>query len=659
VCAALVALLIAGAGLIPTQPVAGRGARPGALYNVAAPKQLKLDQLKEASGGVHPLTMETIISSQQKLQAADGVTGDQFGVSIALSGDTLVVGANGDDIGENMNQGSAYVFIRSGGGWIEQQKLIANDGAANDYFGVRVAVSGDTLVVGAYCDDIGANADQGSVYVFTRSNGVWTQQQKLVANGGLAGDIFGIAVALSGDTLAVGSYADIGANYGQGSVYVFTRNGGVWTQQQQIIANDGDTGDVFGNAVALNDDTLVVGANGDDIGENMNQGSAYVFTRNGGVWTQQQKLTASDGAADDWFGGAVAVSGDTVVVGALLNNKGWTADQGSAYVFTRSGGVWTEQQQLTADDGAANDNFGSTVAISDDTMVVGARMDDLGGGSDQGSAYIFTRSGGFWTQQEKITASDAATNDFFSFGVALSGDTLAVSASGDDINTNVNQGSAYLFTIKTCPTLTFTPASLPYGVSGVSYQQQITVSGGVGPYQFAVVSGVTPPGMSLTANGLFSGATTTHGTYLFKIRATDLSTQCSSVKKYNLTILATCPSITIDPPTLPNGSVGARYRRTLTATGGTEPYRFGVKGKLPPGLSLSADGVLAGVPTQPGSFSFWLLVADGYGCEGIGLYSITIAPGNSQIGVATPATDDGRRVVHSQPSERAGMGKSD
>ena len=182
------------------------------------------------------------------------------------------------------------------------------------------------------------------------------------------------------------------------------------TQQAKLTASDGAGGDWFGFSVAVDRDTAVVGAALDGVGGNASQGSVYVFTRSSGSWTQQQKLTASDGAASDWFGRSVAMSGDTAVVGAPFDDDNGT-DSGSAYVFTRSSGSWTQQQKLTAPDGAASDRFGISVAVDGDTAVVGAYLDTIGGDREQGSAYVFTRSGGSWTQQQKLTASDGAAGD--------------------------------------------------------------------------------------------------------------------------------------------------------------------------------------------------------------------------------------------------------
>src|SRR5215475_8513303 len=333
-----------------------------------------------------------ILTRQQKLTGLGGAANDYFGTAVAFSGNTVVIGAP-DNNGMEDDKGSAYVFTRNGATWTLQQKLTAQDGAANSGFGFSVAISGDTVVIGALLNDIGASRDQGSAYVFTRSGAVWTQQQQLTAHDGAANDSLGGSVAISGDTVVVGENIDkVGANEGHGSAYVFTRSGTVWTQQQKLIADDGAEGDQFGRSVAISGDTLVVGAPFGDIGGNFRQGSAYVFTRSGAVWTLQQKLRADDGEAGDFFGLAVALNGATLVVGAVNDHIGGNVGalgQGSAYVFSRSGAVWTQRQKLIADDGAADDRFGSAVAFSGDTVVIGARLDDIDSNRDQGSVYVF------------------------------------------------------------------------------------------------------------------------------------------------------------------------------------------------------------------------------------------------------------------------------
>ena len=387
-------------------------------------------------------------SEQAKLLAGDRASGDAFGYAVALSGDTALVGAYSDD-DNGSNSGSAYVFTRDGGGsWGEQAKLVAGDGTSGDWFGYSVALSGDTALVGAYLDDDNGTTS-GSAYVFTRDGGgSWSEQAKLLAGDGAPGDLFGHAVALSGDTALVGAEQDDDNGTNSGSAYVLTRDGVEgWNEQEKLLgrANDSSGLDSFGRSVALSGDTALVGASGDD-DNGTNSGSAYVFTRDGaGVWSQQVKLLASDGAANDLFGFSVALSGDTALVGAYLDNDNGTTS-GSAYVFKRDGGgSWSEQAKLVAGDGGTFDFFGYSVALSNDTALVGAQGDD-DNGSSSGSAYVFTRDGaGVWSLQAKLLPDDGAADDRFGFSVALSGETALVGAHLDDDN-GTDSGSAYVFT---------------------------------------------------------------------------------------------------------------------------------------------------------------------------------------------------------------------
>ncbi|MEW5936266.1 MAG: putative Ig domain-containing protein [Candidatus Thermoplasmatota archaeon] len=442
----------------------------------------------EASA-VYPLTIDLLLTSEvKKLTASDGAADDWFGVSVSVSGDTIAVGANGDDVGANINQGSAYVFVRNQGGadnWGEVKKLTASDGTAGDQFGMFVSVSGDTIAVGASYDDVGANTNQGSAYVFVRNQGGadnWGEVKKLTASDGAGIDEFGRSVSVSGDTIIVGApYDNVGANTDQGSAYVFVRNrGGAdnWGEVKKLTASDGAAHNRFGESVSVSGDTIVVGAYYDDVGPNPYQGSAYVFVRNqGGAdnWGEVKKLTASDGAADDWFGWSVSVSGDTIVVGAYGDDVAPNTDQGSAYVFVRNqGGAdnWGEVKKLTASDGATDDRFGASVSVSGDTIVVGAYFDDVGANTDQGSAYTFIRIGNTWVEESHPTASDGAADDNFGVSVSVSGDAIVVGAYFDDVGANLNQGSAYVYYLEYVnnpPTITTTDVTtatedVPYSV---------------------------------------------------------------------------------------------------------------------------------------------------------------------------------------------------
>ena len=336
-----------------------------------------------------PLVMLAL--QQAQLTGADGAANDYFGYEVALSGGTALVTAPSDDVGGNIDQGSVYVFVRSGSIWSQQQKLTAADGAANDEFGHGVAIDGDTALVTAPSDDVGGNIDQGSVYVFVRSGGIWSQQQKLTAADGAAYDSFGYAaVVLDGETALVGVCEDdVGANHDQGSAYVFVRSGSTWSQQALLTAADGAANDNFGCSVALDEDSALIGARYDDVGGNIDQGSVYVFGRSGGIWSEQQKLTAADGAASDYFGAPVVLDGETALIGVHEDDIGENIGQGSVYVLVRSGSIWSQQQKLTAAAGAANDAFGVWAALDGGSALVGACGDDVGSAINQGSAYVF------------------------------------------------------------------------------------------------------------------------------------------------------------------------------------------------------------------------------------------------------------------------------
>jgi FG-GAP repeat len=398
-------------------------------------------------GAIYPVTIDPTFTQQQKLEASDAVRSDRLGSSVAISGETVVVGAPSDDGAAGEDQGSVYIFVRSGGVWSQQQKLEASDAAVDDLFGSSVAISGETVVVGAPFDDEGAGDNlRGSAYVFVRSGGVWSQQQKLEASDAAPFAEFGYSVAISGETVVVGARISDGpAGLNQGSAYVFVRSGGVWSQQQKLEASDAVASDQFGFSVAISGETVVVGAWLDAGAGGGSQGSAYVFVRSGGIWSQQQKLEASDAAAEDQFGYSVAIGGETVVVGAPFDDGAGGGSQGSAYVYVRSGGVWSQQQKLEAADAAAGDVFGYSVAISEETVVISARGDRGAAGFGQGSAYVFMRSGGVWSQQQKLEASDAAVNDEFGSSVAISGETVVAGAPFDDGAVAINQGSVYVF----------------------------------------------------------------------------------------------------------------------------------------------------------------------------------------------------------------------
>jgi hypothetical protein len=408
---------------------------------------------------------------------------DNFGRSVALSGDTLAVGAYLEDsaaqgVGGNQDDNSAwasgavYVFRRAGTSWQQEAYIKASNTNLGDYFGHSVALSGDTLAVGAHGEDsasqgVGGNqgdntaTDSGAVYVFRRSGSAWAQEAYLKASNTGDGDEFGSSVALSGDTLAVGAWKEDSAAQGvggdegsdaaesSGAVYVFRRSDTTWQQEAYLKASNTGAGDNFGDSVALSGDTLAVGAYledsaaqgvGGDQGDNFaaDSGAVYVFRRSGTTWQQEAYLKASNTDASDKFGDSVALSGDTLAVGAVEEDGG-AGGSGAVYVFRRSGTIWQQEAYLKASNTGANDYFGVSVALSGDTLAVGAYGEDsaaqgVGGNQTNNSAgssgavYVFRRSGTTWQQAAYVKASNTDAGDQFGASVVLSGDTLAVGA---------------------------------------------------------------------------------------------------------------------------------------------------------------------------------------------------------------------------------------
>jgi hypothetical protein len=454
----------------------------------------------------YPLTIDPI-AQQAYLKASNTEARDFFGYSISVSGDTVVVGAPGEDsnaTGVNGDQsnnlavdsGAAYVFVRSGTSWSQQAYVKASNTGAGDVFGGAVAVSGDTVVVGAEREDSNATgvngdqsnnsaADSGAAYVFVRNGTTWSQQAYLKASNTGAGDIFGsTSISVSGDTVVVGAWGEdsnaTGVNGDQsnnsattsGAAYVFVRNGTTWSQQAYLKASNTEALDLFGYSISVSGDTVVVGAYLEDsnaTGVNGNQsdnsaagsGAAYVFVRNGTTWSQQAYLKASNTGGNDLLGTSISVSGDTVVVGAYFEDSNATGvngdqsnnlgfDSGAAYVFVRSGTSWSQQAYLKASNTGNGDEFAYSLSVSGDTAVVGAQGEDSnatgvnGNQSDNsagssGAAYVFVRNGTTWSQQAYLKASNTDINDRFTYSLSVSGDTVVVGAYTEDSNaTGVN-----------------------------------------------------------------------------------------------------------------------------------------------------------------------------------------------------------------------------
>lgn len=388
--------------------------------------------------------------SEQKVSADVPAPDNSFGYAVAVDGDIAVVGEPYGAVDGNPEQGLAHVYVRAGGSWTETQVLVADDGAASDGFGFSVSISGDTILVGAPYATVGGNGGQGAAYVFQRSGGSWSQAQKLVTAAGGASNNFGWSVAVSGATAIVSApVAPVGENALQGNATVFTEDAGSWTEGPTLVAEDGAAFATFGSSVAIDGDTLVVGANGVD----SYFGAAYVFERSGTDWNQVARLAPDDGTTLEFFGISVAVSGANAIVGAYNQRVGDNNGQGSAYVFTASGGTWTQAQKLVASDGAASARFGLAVAIDGATALVGSYFADVDANVNQGAAYVFRLDGDTWSETDKLVASDGAADDNLGNAVALSGDTALAGVLNAAIDGNPGAGAAYFFTAPVADTI--------------------------------------------------------------------------------------------------------------------------------------------------------------------------------------------------------------
>ena len=353
-----------------------------------------------------PITVDPIFTQVAKLLPTPDLDtmNAYFGRSVAVDKELIIVGI--DDHVHGEDSGAAHVFRRDQGGpsaWDHVAKLTASDGAAYDYFGTSLAISGDTVIVGADWDDDNGSKS-GSAYVFQRNQGgqdVWGQLAKIIPDDGMAGDSFGFSVSIGGDTAIIGAHLDDINGLDSGSAYVFQRDQGgpnSWGPVAKISADDGQPGDYFGTSIDISRDTAIVAAALDD-NNGADSGSAYIFRRDQGgpdAWGQVARITASDGSAEDLVG-AVAISGDTAIIGTGLDDDNGS-DSGSAYIFSRDHGgpdAWGQVAKISATDAESHDEFGYAVSISGNTAIVGAPKsgslgDESGGLMSTSSATLFS-----------------------------------------------------------------------------------------------------------------------------------------------------------------------------------------------------------------------------------------------------------------------------
>ncbi len=371
-----------------------------------------------------------------------------FGSAVDISFDKAIVGANLND----RDQSVIYIFQKENNLWKQVTEISLGNSNFFDQSSISAAIDNSTAVVGLPWNDTNGKTAQGIVYVF-EEKGSWQQVARLIPNDGQAEDLFGSSVAISGNTIIVGSQrSKTDSGIAKGAAYVFTKEGNNWQQKAKLQASTGKAFDDFGNAVAIDDDIAVVAAKGNEVNGETARGSVYVYKRQGGSWGLAKTLIAQDGKSGDRFGSAVAIDGETIVVGAESYTYGNQVSQGAVYVFKAQDNWlgtsnWEQDAKLIAKDGEGGDHFGSSVDINGNKIVIGAYLDNIdSNGYLQGSTYIFEEILGVWEQLDKLTAEDGTRGDNFGNSVSISSEAIVIGAHLADVNGEINQGTVYAFT---------------------------------------------------------------------------------------------------------------------------------------------------------------------------------------------------------------------
>jgi hypothetical protein len=388
-----------------------------------------------------PDECECTSTEQERLTAPDVDYDNFFGASSDLDGNLMVLGAVWDD-GLGEKSGAAYVYRRVQDAWVSEFKLTASDTSERDYFGGSVAISGDTLVIGATGAD-GELDDIGAVYVFRFDGTDWIEEAKLTASDASPSHAFGGPVEIHDDVLVVGDPGHDGAGPGAGAAYVFRFDGNNWNQEAMLTASDAHSGDVFGCSLSVGPDTLLVGAWSNDSLPLQLSGAAYVFEFNGTEWEERQKLTASDADDNARFGCSLAHSETTAIIGAN-GGLGLRSGPGAAYVFEFDGIAWAEKAKLTASDGHVEDLFGDNVAFDGTTVMITAPFHE-GSLPPTGAVYVYQSDGIDWHERARITASDADELIAFGRAPALDDGVALVTAVLDEQYSDLGR-AVYIFT---------------------------------------------------------------------------------------------------------------------------------------------------------------------------------------------------------------------
>lgn len=410
-----------------------------------------------------------------KLLPSSGADFDYFGESVAIDGNYAIVGSWLDDNSNGKDAGTARIYHRVGAAWEEQAVLLAADGEAGDQFGISVSISGDFAFVGAHRDDNENGPFAGAVYIFQRNGTSWEQQARLIAGEGAFEDQFGAAVAAKGNRLVVGA---TGVNQNRGAAYIYHQTGGDWLFINRVEASDGLQGDAFGHAVDIDGDYAVIGAHTADEAGFADAGAAYAFVFNGSQWVEQQRFASVNPIAEGAMGQSVAVSGAHAIIGASRETVEDQDKAGVAHVYVRDGSTWALQTSLEAFDHAEGDEFGYAVTMQGTYAVIGARWHRNNQGQKSGAAYLFKRSGTTWISEARLLSGDGDVGDQFGNAVGFSNEQVIVGARWDDNEIGRDAGAAYIFPVGGAgvPSLLSSVSALDFGAVSVGESSDRTFS---------------------------------------------------------------------------------------------------------------------------------------------------------------------------------------
>lgn len=540
------------------------------------------------------------LSPPSRLIDSDPGLFEAYGLSAGGDGDTLAIGAPG-----GFPSPLVDVYVRAGASWSLQAQLVSPDNDPSDFFGDAVAVDGERIVVGAP-DRLSAS---GAAHVFVRSGASWTREATLRASDPAGNARFGDAVAIDGNTIVIGA---LGFSQSRGAVYVFVRSGGSWVQQQRLTLANGNVNDRLGLAVGIDGDSMIAGAPGRD-GLVTDQGAAYIWRRSGVTWTLESTLVRNSPASGDRLGSAVDIGADVAVVGAPDAEAAGAAEAGVVMTWQRAAGGWQAQPELESLETSTGAQFGSALALDGARLLIGAPGDDVAGDNLRGSAELYLLDGGQWLRRQRVIANEGRPEDQFGSALALGGNVAGITAPGTSIQGQTFAGAAYAYvSLATSTSFGGLPGEMVR--IGDVFAATVTVgSSESSPSGTVLIRDDRGNSCTATLNagaGSCSLTATAVGARTLRARYNGAPGFAESFGSASVQVM---PDLRLQPAALPEGQIGAAYSQLFDtpATGATLPLVYSLaSGSLPPGLNLGGNGLLSGTPSSFGSFNFTVRVSD-------------------------------------------------